>query len=79
MSEEKDAATISREAQLGIVVDPGEARHGLSPQIQPSPGLPQRAGAVRHRERLEQMWPTLPFETQQQISAAWRDEAATVA
>ena len=42
MSEEKDEATMSRETELGIVVDPGEQSHGLTPQIQPSPGLPPR-------------------------------------
>jgi phospholipid/cholesterol/gamma-HCH transport system ATP-binding protein len=70
MSEEKDAATMSRETQLGIVVDPGEQAHGLSQQIQPSPGLPPRAGALRHRERLDSMWHTLPPETQQAILAS---------
>jgi phospholipid/cholesterol/gamma-HCH transport system ATP-binding protein len=79
MAEEKDAATMDRETELGIVVDPGEARHGLSPQLQPSPGLPPRAGAIRHRQRLEEIWPTLSPDTQQQISAAWATEPAGVA
>jgi phospholipid/cholesterol/gamma-HCH transport system ATP-binding protein len=79
MSEEKDAATMSRETQLGIVIDPGEQTHGLTPQIQPSPVLPQRASALRHRDHLNQVWHTLPPETQQAITAAWAAESVEVA
>jgi phospholipid/cholesterol/gamma-HCH transport system ATP-binding protein len=78
MSEEKDEATMSRETELGIVVDPGEQSHGLTPQIQPSPGLPPRASALRHRDRLNQIWHTLPRETQQEIAAAWAAEPVAV-
>jgi len=78
MSEEKDAATMSRETELGIVVDPGEQKHGLTPQIQPPPGLPPRASALRHRDRLNQMWHTLSPTTQQEITAAWADEQVAV-
>jgi phospholipid/cholesterol/gamma-HCH transport system ATP-binding protein len=78
MSEEKDAATMSRETELGIVVDPGEQAHGLSPQIQPSPGLPPRAGALRHRDRLNARWHTLPPETQQAVLAAQSAEPVPV-
>ena len=74
MSEVKDAATMSREQAAGIVVDPGEQQHGLSPQLQPSPGLPVRRGAVRHRERVRAQWDRFSPEAQEQILAAWEAE-----
>ena len=78
MSEEKDEATMSREAELGIVIDPGEQQHGLNPQLQPSPGLPPRAGAIRHRQRIEELWPTLSPDAQQQIRDMWAATAEPV-
>ena len=69
---------IGMPASPGIVIGPGGAMHGLSPQIQPSPGLPARAGALRHRQRLSEQWHTLPPETQQAITAAWAAEPVPV-
>jgi phospholipid/cholesterol/gamma-HCH transport system ATP-binding protein len=71
MSEEKDQALMDAERQLP---HDGSDVRGLVPQLEPSPGMPQRMGLVRHRERLDRDWATLPPHTQQAILAARADE-----
>ncbi|MCK8679644.1 MULTISPECIES: ATP-binding cassette domain-containing protein [Streptomyces] len=56
MSEEKDAATLARERRAALPYP----ERVLAPQLEPSPGLPPRAGAQRRRERVLAMLPELP-------------------
>src|SRR5215472_17177103 len=68
MSEEKDAATMAREqAHLdaghgdgGV----GEEMTGIIPQLQPTPGLPERAAVQRRKDRVMQILPSLPAKAQ---------------
>jgi phospholipid/cholesterol/gamma-HCH transport system ATP-binding protein len=71
MSEEKDAATMAREqAHLdaghtdGAV---GEEMSGLVPQLQPTPGLPERQAVQRRKDRVMSILHTLPQNAQQAI------------
>ncbi|MEW2189017.1 ABC transporter ATP-binding protein [Streptomyces microflavus] len=63
MSEEKDAATLAAEQQLSDSL--GGARtiaapRTVVPQLEPSPGMPVRQGALRRRERVMAMMGQLP-------------------
>ncbi|MEV4681060.1 ABC transporter ATP-binding protein [Streptomyces kurssanovii] len=58
MSEEKDAATLARE-QLSGGDHAGQPRT-VVPQLEPSPGMPVRQGALRRRERVLGMMAQLP-------------------
>lgn len=58
MSEEKDAATLAAEAAVPAT-EPAAPRV-IVPQLEPSPGLPQRQAALRRRERVLGMLDTLP-------------------
>jgi phospholipid/cholesterol/gamma-HCH transport system ATP-binding protein len=71
MTEEKDQATIARE-QLDQDSEPEDEGPRIVRQLEPSPGLPERQSAIRHRERLAQEWSTLPLATQEAITAAYR-------
>lgn len=67
MSEEKDTAQMAREkAEIGEVDVDGDMR-GVVPQIEPSPGLPERAGERRRKDRVVRMLHTLPAAAQQGI------------
>ncbi|MPZ36192.1 MAG: ATP-binding cassette domain-containing protein [Rhodospirillales bacterium] len=69
MSEEKDAAELARESwseQNGEVTENGAGLELMS-QLQPSPGLPNRAGATRRAERVMNILPQLPERAQQAI------------
>lgn len=56
MSEEKDAATLAQERHVA----PAPAPRVLAPQLQPSPGLPERAAVERRRARVLAMLADLP-------------------
>jgi phospholipid/cholesterol/gamma-HCH transport system ATP-binding protein len=74
MSEEKDAAQVAAELAS---VDAGQASYsagpkggggmGVPPQIQPSPGLPERKAAGRRKQRVLDMLHTLPLPAQKAI------------
>ncbi|WP_432067547.1 ATP-binding cassette domain-containing protein [Streptomyces sp. C10-9-1] len=59
MSEEKDAAALAREQDRTPAPRPDGPRL-LAPQLEPSPGLPPRQGALRRRERVLGLLDTLP-------------------
>jgi phospholipid/cholesterol/gamma-HCH transport system ATP-binding protein len=75
MSEEKDAAQVAAElASIDQNASPREGTGpkggggtGVPPQIQPSPGLPERKAANRRRQRVLDMMHTLPEPAQKAI------------
>ncbi|MFJ8824804.1 ABC transporter ATP-binding protein [Streptomyces sp. NPDC102467] len=72
MSEEKDAATLAAEASGGAaVVEP----RALVPQLQPSPGLGERAAVARRRARVLGMLDTLPESARAAILATYGSDA----
>ncbi|WP_395109286.1 ABC transporter ATP-binding protein [Actinomadura sp. SCN-SB] len=64
MSEEKDAATLAAEAALQM---PRTRVPEIVPQLEPSPGMPERKAVARRRERVMSMLPTLPPPAQEAI------------
>ncbi|MFI7384980.1 ABC transporter ATP-binding protein [Streptomyces sp. NPDC049813] len=73
MSEEKDAATLAAEASGGAgVVEP----RALVPQLQPSPGLGERAAVARRRARVLGMLDTLPPSAAAAIRATYGSAGA---
>lgn len=62
MSEEKDAATLAAEELNGYGqgISSANALRTVVPQLEPSPGLPVRQGALRRRERVMSMMGQLP-------------------
>lgn len=62
MSEEKDAATLAAEELNGYGqgISSANAPRTVVPQLEPSPGLPVRQGALRRRERVMSMLGELP-------------------
>ncbi len=87
MSEEKDAGQVAAElASLENDGPPaagtgpkGASGSGVPPQIQPSPGLPERAAAQRRRQRVLDMLHTLPEAAQDAIKKLMADEDAEAA
>ncbi|MGH3950262.1 MAG: ABC transporter ATP-binding protein, partial [Pseudonocardiaceae bacterium] len=71
MSEEKDTATMAQEqaeADAGHSDgSPTEDVRGVVPQIQPSPGLPERQGDRRRKDRVMKILDTLPPAAQEGI------------
>ncbi|MDV6013153.1 ABC transporter ATP-binding protein [Haloechinothrix sp. LS1_15] len=70
MSEEKDSATMAAEqadAEAGHHDGGTEDVRGVVPQIQPTPGLPERQGARRRLDRVMRMLHTLPPAAQEGI------------
>ncbi|TAM91395.1 MAG: ABC transporter ATP-binding protein [Jatrophihabitans sp.] len=66
MSEEKDQATMAAEQAMfdaGHFAG-GEEINGIPPQMQPSPGLPERRGVARRQQRVLAMLHTLPPQAQ---------------
>jgi phospholipid/cholesterol/gamma-HCH transport system ATP-binding protein len=81
MSEEKDAAQVAAElasVQAGggsYVAGPkGGGGDGVPPQIQPSPGLPERKAAARRKQRVMDMLHTLPLPAQKAIQELLEQE-----
>ena len=71
MSEEKDQATMARE-QAHIDAghtdgSSGEDVSGIVPQLQPTPGLPERTAVRRRKDRVMSILHTLPPAAQQAI------------
>jgi phospholipid/cholesterol/gamma-HCH transport system ATP-binding protein len=71
MSEEKDSAQMAREqadADAGHADgSPTEDVRGVVPQIEPSPGLPERKGVRRRKDRVMKIFHTLPPAAQEGI------------
>src|SRR4051795_2900405 len=81
MSEEKDAAQVAAELAS---VDAGQGSYsagpkggggmGVPPQIQPSPGLPERKAAARRKQRVLDMLHSLPLPAQKAIREVMEQE-----
>jgi phospholipid/cholesterol/gamma-HCH transport system ATP-binding protein len=71
MSEEKDHATMAREAAAMEAGQSdgssGEDVSGIVPQLQPTPGLPERDAVRRRKDRVMRILHTLPAPAQQAI------------
>jgi len=70
MSEEKDSATAAAEAALaasGHSMGGVEEITGIPPQMEATPGMPERRAVARRRARVREMLPTLPLEAQEAI------------
>jgi phospholipid/cholesterol/gamma-HCH transport system ATP-binding protein len=68
MSEEKDATTLAlEEARDGA---PSQELPALVPQLDPSPGMPERQAAKRRRARVMSMLHTLPVPAQHAIESS---------
>ncbi|OLF13625.1 hypothetical protein BU204_26675 [Actinophytocola xanthii] len=66
MSEEKDQATMDAEQAAGF--DSGsEDLRGIVPQLEPTPGLPERQAVRRRKARVMRNLHTLPLTAQQAI------------
>jgi phospholipid/cholesterol/gamma-HCH transport system ATP-binding protein len=82
MSEEKDASQVA--AELAALEDSGPpppgtgpkgvVGMGVPPQIQPSPGLPERKAAARRKQRVLDMLHTLPEAAQKAIKDLMEQE-----
>jgi phospholipid/cholesterol/gamma-HCH transport system ATP-binding protein len=73
MSEEKDSATIAAEQAMfaaGHHAGGVEEVSGIPAQMQPTPGLPERKGAQRRRQRVLELLHTLPANAQRAIKDA---------
>jgi phospholipid/cholesterol/gamma-HCH transport system ATP-binding protein len=68
MSEEKDEATLALEQASGAHHD--EGLPALVPQLDPSPGMPDRQAVERRRARVMSMLHTLPAPAQEAILAS---------
>jgi phospholipid/cholesterol/gamma-HCH transport system ATP-binding protein len=84
MSEEKDAgqvaaelASLSEDEQRAPGTGPKGATSGggVPPQLQPSPGLPERKAAGRRQQRVLELLHTLPSAAQQAIRESLPDGA----
>jgi phospholipid/cholesterol/gamma-HCH transport system ATP-binding protein len=71
MSEEKDEATMAREKDEAAAGHSDGSTdidfHQIVPQLQPSPGLPERKAERRRKDRVMDMLPTLPRTAQDAI------------
>ena len=85
MSEEKDAAQVAAElASLDSENPPatiggpkGGGGEGVPPQLQPSPGLPERKAAGRRQQRVLEMLHTLPKSAQVAIKESLAQQGET--
>ena len=69
MSEEKDAAQVAAEQAMFAAGhrDGGEEVEGVPPQMECSPGMPERKAVQRRRQRVLDMMHTLPESAQEAI------------
>jgi phospholipid/cholesterol/gamma-HCH transport system ATP-binding protein len=67
MSEEKDEATMAAERAAHPVTD--DTVRGIVPQLQPTPGLPERMAVRRRRERVMRNLHTLPPAARESVLA----------
>jgi len=74
MSEEKDSAQMAREqadADAGHSDGSGDDDvRGIVPQIEPTPGMPERKGVRRRKDRVMKILHTLPRAAQEGIIAS---------
>ncbi|GAB2484725.1 ABC transporter ATP-binding protein [Jatrophihabitans fulvus] len=78
MSEEKDSAQIAAEQAMFAAGhrDGGEEVDGVPPQMECSPGVPERRAVARRRQRVLDMMHTLPDAAQDAIKRLMADEDA---
>ena len=85
MSEEKDSAQVAAElaslddnapAPLAGVGPKGAQGTGVPPQIQPSPGQPERKAVARRQQRVRDMLHTLPPAAQEAIRRSFEENSA---
>ncbi len=77
MSEEKDSATLAAERAMfeaGHHAGGVEDVVGVPPQMQPTPGLPERQGARRRKDRVMRILHTLPEAARESIIASLSPE-----
>ncbi|EIE97387.1 ABC transporter ATP-binding protein [Saccharomonospora glauca] len=77
MSEEKDSATLAAERAMfeaGHHAGGVEEITGVPPQLQPTPGLPERQGARRRKDRVMRILHTLPQAARESIIASLTPE-----
>ncbi|MBB3662180.1 phospholipid/cholesterol/gamma-HCH transport system ATP-binding protein [Prauserella sediminis] len=77
MSEEKDSAQMALEqeqADAGHHDGSTEDVRGIVPQLQPTPGLPERQGAIRRKDRVVKILHTLPEPAREGIIASLSPE-----
>lgn len=77
MSEEKDSATMAAEQAMIDAGHPAggvEDISGVPPQMRPSPGVPERKGERRRKDRVMRLLHTLPENAQNSIIASLTDE-----
>ncbi len=77
MSEEKDSATLAAERAMfeaGHHAGGVEEVTGVPPQLQPTPGLPERQGARRRKDRVMRILHTLPEAARESIIASLTPE-----
>ncbi|WP_019816536.1 ABC transporter ATP-binding protein [Saccharomonospora saliphila] len=77
MSEEKDSTQMALEqaqADAGHHDGSTEDVRGIVPQLQPTPGLPERAGVRRRKDRVMRVLHTLPPAAQEGIIASLTPE-----
>ncbi len=77
MSEEKDSAQMAAEQAMfdaGHHAGGVEDVTGVPPQMQTTPGVPQRMGAVRRKDRVMEIMHRLPDAAQQSIIASLSPE-----
>ncbi|WP_405806564.1 ABC transporter ATP-binding protein [Streptomyces sp. NBC_01187] len=70
MSEEKDAATLAREADGSAPGPLNAVPREVVPQLEPTPGLPERQAVRRRRERVMGMLGQLPPAARRAIEAS---------
>jgi phospholipid/cholesterol/gamma-HCH transport system ATP-binding protein len=70
MSEEKDEATMAAERAAGF--EEVDEIHGVPPQLEPTPGLPQRQAVHRRQDRVRRILHTLPAQAQRHIMDSYR-------
>jgi phospholipid/cholesterol/gamma-HCH transport system ATP-binding protein len=73
MSEEKDHATMAAE-RAHVAAGHGDGgsgdeMSGIVPQLQPTPGLPERQAVQRRMDRVMHLLPHLPARARQEILA----------
>ncbi|WP_019356324.1 ABC transporter ATP-binding protein [Streptomyces sp. AA1529] len=69
MSEEKDAAALAREADAPAPGPLNAVPRKLVPQLEPTPGLPERQAVRRRRERVRDLLDELPPAARHAIEA----------
>ncbi|HEY7597885.1 MAG TPA: ABC transporter ATP-binding protein [Actinophytocola sp.] len=69
MSEEKDEATMAAERAAGLQ-EIDEIR-GVPPQLEPTPGLPERQAVRRRMDRVLRILPSLPIPAQRHIMSSY--------